>query len=170
MTAAPLDTQRIREQIGTFIERERIPGASVGVVRGGELVLAEGFGFADIESQRPQAPELRHRIGSITKTMMGLCLMALVDEGRLALDDRITERLPDVRFTGPYETIASGVAAENGFFLLEEVPAGAVRVWAGQAEWQWSSTERLDSPVALPASIRCKSPISPGFNCHSVSP
>ena len=78
---------------------------SVGVVSGDDLVYAEGFGFADIESRRPQAPEVPQRIGSITKTFTGLCTMALVEEGRLSLDDRVVELLPDITFHGPAETL-----------------------------------------------------------------
>ena len=48
------------------------------------------------------------------------------------------------RFTGPEDAIATGVADANGRFLLEEVPSGAVRVWAGLEEWSWSATERLE--------------------------
>jgi CubicO group peptidase (beta-lactamase class C family) len=69
-------------------------------VQGDDLVFAEGFGFADIESGRKQDPALRQRIGSITKTMTALCIMAMIDEGRLSLDDRIVELLPDLPLHG----------------------------------------------------------------------
>ncbi|MBI2913654.1 MAG: beta-lactamase family protein [Chloroflexi bacterium] len=103
MSQAPtqVDTQGLRDTIVALVAEHRIPGISVGVVRGEELVYAEGFGLADIESGRPHDPALRQRIGSITKTMVGLCAMALVDEGRLSLDDRVVERLPDIAFHGP---------------------------------------------------------------------
>jgi len=82
-----------------------IAGMSVGVVERDELVYAEGFGFADIEAGRRQAPELRQRIGSITKTMVGLCAMALIDEGRLSLDERLVDHVPEVSFDGEGEAI-----------------------------------------------------------------
>jgi CubicO group peptidase (beta-lactamase class C family) len=69
-------------------------------VHGGNLAFSSGYGFADIESGRPQAPDLRQRIGSITKTMVGLCVMALVDEGRLSIDDRLIDHVPEVTFHG----------------------------------------------------------------------
>ena len=52
----------------------------IGVVQGGELAFAEGYGHADIVLGKPYTPESRQRIGSITKTIVSLCLMALVDE------------------------------------------------------------------------------------------
>jgi CubicO group peptidase (beta-lactamase class C family) len=87
------------------VEEHHLPGLGVGVVQGDELMFAEGFLYADIESQRRQDPGVRQRIGSITKTMTALCLMALVEEGRLSLDARIVDLLPDVTFHGPVESL-----------------------------------------------------------------
>lgn len=94
------DAARVREAARGAVEEFHVAGVAVGVVAGDELAYAEGFGFADIESGRRQAPELRQRIGSITKTMIGLCTMALVDEGRLSLDDRLLDYVPEVAFDG----------------------------------------------------------------------
>jgi len=94
------DAARVRAAAAAALEAYHVAGMSVGVVAGDELAYAEGFGFADIESGRRQAPELRQRIGSITKTMVGLCAMALVDEGRLSLDDRVVDYIPEVTFDG----------------------------------------------------------------------
>ena len=92
---------RVRAAAADVIERYGVPGISIGVVRGDEVLFCEGFGFADIESQEPMRPERRQRIASITKTMVGLCVMGLVDDGKLALDQRVVDLLPDVPFTGP---------------------------------------------------------------------
>ncbi|MCH8186135.1 MAG: beta-lactamase family protein [Chloroflexi bacterium] len=104
--AGKVDVERIRATVGALVKAHDLPGLAVGVVSGDDLVYAEGFGFADIESRRPQDPALRQRIGSITKTMLGLCTMALVEEGKLSLDDRVVDRLPEVEFQGPAETLA----------------------------------------------------------------
>ena len=99
------DVERIRQTTEALVDKYHLPGIAVGVVSGDELVYAGGFGFADIESGRRQDPSFRQRIGSITKTMVGLCTMALVDEGRLSLDDRVVDRLPDMTFNGPPESL-----------------------------------------------------------------
>ena len=101
------DVERIRSAVEAAVDEFHLPGIAVGVVSGDELVYAEGFGYADIESQRPQDPGLRQRIGSITKTMVGLCVMALVDEGRLSLDERVVDHLPDMKFHGPAEGVTT---------------------------------------------------------------
>jgi len=105
MRLSTTDLDRIRETAAALVEERHLPGLAVGVVQGDDLVFAEGHGFADIESGRKQDPALRQRIGSITKTMTGLCIMALIDEGRLSLDDRIVELLPDVPLHGHVDAL-----------------------------------------------------------------
>ena len=95
-----LDIQLLKDTIQGLVDDLHLPGISVGVVQGPDLVFSEGFGSADIESERPHAPELRQRIGSITKTMVALCTMALVEEGKLSLDDRVVDHLPEIAFEG----------------------------------------------------------------------
>jgi CubicO group peptidase (beta-lactamase class C family) len=85
------------------MERHHVPGLGLGVVQTGDLAYVEGFGFADIAAGKPMTPETRQRIGSITKTMVALCVMALVDEGRLSLESRVADLLPDFRFDGPVD-------------------------------------------------------------------
>ena len=94
------DAARLDAVAAQALDEFRLPGFSLGVVSGGELVHARGFGFADIESGRRQDPALRQRIGSITKTMVALCAMAMVDEERLALDDRLVDHIPELVFQG----------------------------------------------------------------------
>jgi CubicO group peptidase (beta-lactamase class C family) len=76
------------------------------VVRGDDVVLAESFGYADIAAKKAYTTETKHRIGSVTKTMLSLAVMSLVDEGRLSLDDRIADLLPDLRLNGYGDTLA----------------------------------------------------------------
>ncbi len=111
------------------------------------------FARSGLGTRRVQAllrPEEWHDLGDVVLLPAGRVSGRVVDAHGRALGGAqvsVEEGLDlsgGSRFTGPGETIASGVAAENGFFLLEEVPAGAVRVWAGQEEWLWASTERLE--------------------------
>jgi CubicO group peptidase (beta-lactamase class C family) len=74
-------------------------------VRDDDVLYCDAFGYADIESQRPMRPDVTQRIASITKTMVGLCVMALVDEGKVRLDDRLVALVPDVAFHGPADGI-----------------------------------------------------------------
>jgi CubicO group peptidase (beta-lactamase class C family) len=105
MSSQPIDPARITDTANRLLEEFHLPGLSVGVVSGNDLIYAEGFGWADIASKRAQDPSLHQRIGSITKTMVCLCAMALVDEGKLSLEDRVADLLPDLQLNGHGETL-----------------------------------------------------------------
>ncbi|MCP5152579.1 MAG: beta-lactamase family protein [Ectothiorhodospiraceae bacterium] len=94
------DARRVDAVAADLVARYHLPGLGLGVVRGAELVHAAGYGWADIEARRPHGPGVRQRIGSITKTMVALCLMRLVDAGRLGLDARVLDLLPELRLHG----------------------------------------------------------------------
>jgi len=99
------DLDRVRAEAQAVVDEYHLPGLGVGIVAGDELVFAEGFGHADIESGKKMTPEHRQRIGSITKTMVALSVMALVEEGKLALTDRLVDLVPEVKLTGPGDKI-----------------------------------------------------------------
>ena len=99
------DAARIRETASHLIDEHHLPGMAIGVVSGEELVFSEGFGYADIKSKAPMTPEHRHRIASVTKTMTALCIMALVDDGRLSLDDRLVDLMPELVLKGPADGV-----------------------------------------------------------------
>jgi CubicO group peptidase (beta-lactamase class C family) len=94
------DLPRLHDTLAGLFEQHHMPGLGVGIVLDGELAHTESFGFADIALGKQQSPEIRQRIGSITKTMVALCAMALVDEDRLALDSKVEMLLPDINFHG----------------------------------------------------------------------
>ncbi|WP_229688501.1 serine hydrolase domain-containing protein [Micromonospora yangpuensis] len=72
-----------------------VPGA-LAAVRDGRQDWRDAAGQAYLTSPRPMRPELRHRIGSVTKTFVATTVLQLVDEDRVGLDDPIGRWLPDV--------------------------------------------------------------------------
>ncbi len=102
-TMTAVDMDRVRATAASLIDQHHLPGMSIGVVSSDGILYAEGFGYAEIETRRPQGPRLRQRIGSITKTMVGLCAMSLVEQGKIRLNDRVVDLLPDISFSGPVE-------------------------------------------------------------------
>lgn len=68
---------------------------SVLVAQDSTLILADGFGFADIEAQHLAAPETCYRIGSITKQFTAAAVLHLQDQGRLTVDAPVSAYLPD---------------------------------------------------------------------------
>src|SRR5438477_8673410 len=71
-----------------------VPGASLAVAKGGRLVYARGFGWADLQSLEPVLPASRFRLASVSKPITGVAVLRLVQEGRLSLDHCAFEVLP----------------------------------------------------------------------------
>lgn len=86
------DFRRIVEE---FQSRQRNTGLAAAVSVGGELVYAEGFGWADREERRPVTTDTRFGVASITKAFTGLTLFRLAGEGRIDLDAEIQSYVPE---------------------------------------------------------------------------
>jgi D-alanyl-D-alanine carboxypeptidase len=71
-----------------------IPGVVVGVVAGDELVWARGYGYADVDAERPMTPATRFRMASHSKLFTATAIMQLREQGLLRLDDPVVEYLP----------------------------------------------------------------------------
>jgi hypothetical protein len=61
--------EQARSLARALLARENLPGLSVAVAIDGEIVWAEGFGFANVERRTPVTPRTRFRTGSVSKTL-----------------------------------------------------------------------------------------------------
>ncbi len=68
------------------LKQYQIPGATLALVKDGEIVFSKGYGFANLQTQRPMDPETTlHRPGSNSKILVWTAVMQLVEQGRLDL-------------------------------------------------------------------------------------
>jgi len=76
------------------LESEHIAGGAIAIVKDGAPILVRGYGYADLEAQRPVDPERTlFRVGSIAKLFTGTAVMQLVEQGRLDLDADVNSYL-----------------------------------------------------------------------------
>ncbi len=84
------------------IAQANIAGASVAVVGNGQLIFADGYGFADMKSRRPViADQTLFRAGSVSKLFTWTAVMQLVEQGKLDLDRDVNDYL-DFKVPEPY--------------------------------------------------------------------
>jgi CubicO group peptidase (beta-lactamase class C family) len=76
------------------LTEQNLPGLSVAVGIGDDIVWAEGFGFADLESRVPVTPIHRFRIGTASTVLTSAAVGLLLEQGRLKLDDVIQKYVP----------------------------------------------------------------------------
>ena len=72
------------------------PGASVLVVRDGEVVLEKSYGLAELETRRRATPRTAYRLASVTKAFTAAAVLLLAADGALALDDPVRRWLPEL--------------------------------------------------------------------------
>jgi len=75
-------------------ESRQLPGLSVAVQLGDRLLLAKGYGEADLENHVPASAETVYEIGSITRTFTAALVWKLASQGRLSVEDPVTKWLP----------------------------------------------------------------------------
>lgn len=85
---------RLDRVIETAVAEQRIVGTVVLVARNGDVVYHRAAGYADREAQRPMREDAVFRLASITKPIVAIAAMRLVERGRLHLDDSVTAWLP----------------------------------------------------------------------------
>ena len=73
---------------------DRLPGVSAAIVHDQDLLWSGGFGYADQESEQPAAADTIYGICSISKLFTGIAAMGLRDQGKLRLDDPVSDLLP----------------------------------------------------------------------------
>lgn len=94
-------------ELDSLRQAHRIPGLAVAVVREGRVVLARGFGWADVEARVPVTEDTPFNIASVTKPLSGVVAMRLSERGVLDLDRRLstfrgwTEFCAEAREDGP---------------------------------------------------------------------
>jgi CubicO group peptidase (beta-lactamase class C family) len=86
---------RVDSLVERTMEWTRVPGISLAVVRDGQLLLARGYGMANLEHQVPVKPETIFQSGSIGKQFTATLVMMLAEAGKLSLADPVTRYLPD---------------------------------------------------------------------------
>ena len=98
--SAPLEkcagaAEQARQSVRVSLAEQNLPGFSVAVGIGGEIVWAEGFGFADLENRSPVKPDTRFRIGTASTALTSAAVGLLLERGRLKLDDEIQTYVPE---------------------------------------------------------------------------
>ena len=86
--------RRARQITRASLAGQNLPGLSIAVGAGGDIVWSEGFGWADVETRAPVTPETRFRIGTASTVLTSAAVGVLLEKDRLALDDEIQTHVP----------------------------------------------------------------------------
>ena len=85
------DADPIDAYITATMVRQHIPGLSLVVIRDGKIIKAKGYGLASLELNVPAKLETVYELASATKPFVATGVMLLVQDGRIALDDKLNK-------------------------------------------------------------------------------
>jgi CubicO group peptidase (beta-lactamase class C family) len=96
-TTEPALAARLDAVIDNAIAQQHAVGIVAMVARDGKIVYTRAAGLADREAKQPVREDTQFRLASMSKPIVSMAALALVDQGKLSLDDAITKYLPAFR-------------------------------------------------------------------------
>ena len=157
-------SQSKADQIDALLKRYADYGQFNGsalVAQNGKVIFKSGYGMANKEWNIPNTTDTKFRLGSITKQFTSMLIMQLVQQGKLKLDGKITDYLPDYpKETGDRITIHQLLTHTSGihdytsypafFRTLSRTPSSPtefIKLWADSAldfepgtKWSYSNS------------------------------
>jgi len=141
--AAPVPLQTFEQEVERLREELDIPGMSVAVLQGQEVVLARGFGHADVENEIAATENTPYHIASLTKPFAAAIIMQLVEAGQLDLDDEMADVLSDFLFLLPDSSIHGYASLCEEIIKLARDTSGAYAPYRSLFEDYRCNTEPL---------------------------
>ncbi len=89
-----LTAKKLNEYLTSANDAHRFNGVAL-VIQNGDILLNIGYGFSNMSTKKPNTPETRFPILSITKTFTATVILKLQDEGKLSVDDNLLKYFPD---------------------------------------------------------------------------
>ncbi len=114
-----------QEEIDQFIAKQlsdqKITALSIGLIVNGKVVMEKGYGFANLEHKIPASQNTVYKIGSLSKQMLAVGIMKLIQDGKIKLTDTVTKYFKDAPATWGHITIRNLLNHTSG--LVRESPA-----------------------------------------------
>ena len=120
IATVPARADKIDDYVKSEMQRQHIPGTSIAVLKHGKIIKAEGYGLANVELNVAARPETVYKIGSVSKQLIAAGILILIQEGKLAFDDRISKFLEGTPDTWKEITVRHLLTHTSG--LVREAP------------------------------------------------
>ncbi|WP_028401656.1 serine hydrolase [Ectobacillus panaciterrae] len=104
-------TNRLRECTEEMMKNLNVPGAAVAIIKDGEVILSEGFGYRDTENKKPVTPNTLFAIGSATKSFGTLSLSLLTQQQKFNWDTPVQTYIPTFSLHDPL--VSSQITARD---------------------------------------------------------
>ena len=134
--ADPSRVQRkLEAELDDLFESEPAWGGAL-VAKDGRVLFQKSYGWSDYDQAKPNGPKTVFRIQSLSKTFTAIATLMLVEDGRLSLDDRVVDLVPEL-VEGESVTIRHLLHNESGIFNYSDDPL------------VWENLDRVYAPEEL---------------------
>jgi CubicO group peptidase (beta-lactamase class C family) len=86
--------KRLSDRINEGVQKGELPGAVVLIARNGKIVMFDAYGFRDREAKAPMTTDAIFRIASMTKPIVSVGALMLMEEGKLSLAEPVSKYIP----------------------------------------------------------------------------
>jgi D-alanyl-D-alanine carboxypeptidase len=143
---------RLEDALGQLLDQERtsldIPGMTAAIIFPDGSVWSAGSGYAEVSPARPASVDTPFVVGSISKTFVSAAIMQLADEGKLSIDDPLSNWLPDYPRADQI-TLRMLLSHTSGVFNLYESP-DYYRLVLQHLHRTWTPQDVLDNLAGEP--------------------
>jgi CubicO group peptidase (beta-lactamase class C family) len=165
--------RRLGEALRRDIDAGQLPGAVIGIMRGGKLAHLEAVGYRDPASREPLKTDAVFSIASMTKAMTSTAIMSLVEEGRVLLGDPVAKYLPPLaelkvaepsggtRAPKQLPTIQDLLRHTSGLTYRDRGTTPAHALYPGSSVW---AAERMSKDETIAALAKAPLLFDPGSN------
>lgn len=98
----PENIEELKDRIATIIEQRNVPAVGIAMIDQSGPVWIGSLGLANFENQTKANENSLFRIGSTSKMFVSLSILKLVEQGKLSLEDRIIDLIPEIEFENPW--------------------------------------------------------------------
>ena len=111
------EVRRIRDDLAPLIrsaqKRFKVPGISLVLVRGSDVLWAEGFGFANLDQRIPATPDTIYRAGSLAKPFTAMAVMQLAEKDEVDIDQPLNGYLTEFSIRSRFDTTAEPITIRS---------------------------------------------------------
>jgi D-alanyl-D-alanine carboxypeptidase len=129
---AAAQTQAVDAVVLKAMQVRQFPAASIAVIKDGKVVVAKGYGLADVAKSIKATEQTVYQLASITKPFTAMATLMLVEQGKVSMDGKITEILPGLPAAWSPVTVrhllthTSGIKSYTEVFAEKKIPDSQV--------------------------------------------
>jgi len=126
-TDPPKTIDELKAAIEAVLQRYHIPGVGIALVTTDKVIWTGGVGKADLGASKDVTADTMFRVGSITKGFVALSILKLQEQGKISLDEKVSELAPEIPIVNPWDrtdpvrvaNLLEHTAGFNDFSLAE---------------------------------------------------